>query len=239
MSTLRNALAWAIESVRRRGPLTTLAIAAGTIEDGFFDHRFGTETSRVVDSDQLEAGLANRAHAVRYKATRARPFQALLRRLPLPENSTFVDVGAGKGKVLLLAAQHPFKRVVGIEFSKPLCDQARRNIEIFRQRVRKLAPIEVIEADVTQHTFQGDENVFFLYNPFDAVILGRFIENVRRSVEAHPRQVWLIYSTPLYASVLSTSGLFTRTDAVSLGGTEFQIYTNQAGGQIRTPPSNR
>ena len=37
-------------------------------------------------------GLVNRAHAVRYVATRARLFQALLRSLPLPENSTFVDV---------------------------------------------------------------------------------------------------------------------------------------------------
>jgi SAM-dependent methyltransferase len=222
---LRQGMAWTVESVRHRGLLTTVKIAASTMEDAFFDRRFGTETSQVVNSDQLEASLANRAHAVRYVATKARPFLRLLRRLQLPDGSTFVDAGSGKGKVLMLAAQHPFKRVVGIEFSPSLCEQARKNIEIFRRKVRTLAPIEVSEGDVTRHAMRGDENVFFLYNPFDAVILGQFVENIRRSVAAHPRQIWLIYSVPLHAAVLAASGLFTRCDVFNLGGNEFHVYT--------------
>ena len=220
-------MAWTVQSVRHRGLLTTVQVAVSSVEDAFFDRRFGTETSRVVNSDEFEANLANRAHAVRYVATKARPFQRLLRRLQLPDGSTFVDAGSGKGKVLLLAAQHPFfKRVVGVEFSPSLCEQARKNIEIFRGKVRALAPIEVSEGDVTGHAMRGDENVFFLYNPFDAVILGRFVENIRRSVATHPRQIWLVYSAPLHASVLDASGLFTRCDVFNLGGSEFHVYTN-------------
>ena len=219
-------LTWTTRSIRHRGFLTTFKVALSTVEDSFFDRRFGTETRHPVNSDQLEASLANRAHAVRYKATKARPFLKLLRRSRFPDGSTFVDVGSGKGRVLLLAAQHQFKRVVGIEFSPSLCDQARKNIAIFRTKVRTLAPIDLFEGDVTRYALRGDENVFFLYNPFDAVILGQFTENIRRSVATHPRQIWLIYSVPVHAHVFDASGLFTRCEAFNFRGNEFRVYTN-------------
>ncbi len=220
------AMSWARESIQQRGLGTTLKIVFNTIEDSFFDWRHGTETNRAVDCDQFESDLKNLAHSVRYKATKARPFLALLKHLRPPAGSTFVDVGSGKGRVLMLAARQNFKRVVGIEFSPRFCERARQNIEIFRTKVQSLAPIEVTHADVTQHQWRGDENVFFLYNPFDAVILSQFVENVRRSVAEHPRQIWLIYSAPLYASVLGESGLFPHREAVSFWGTDFHVYTN-------------
>ncbi len=218
------AFSWAVESIRARGFGTTLKIVFNTIEDSLFDWRYGTETGRAVDSDQLDSALANREHAVRYKATKARPFVALLRHLDLPQGSTFVDVGSGKGRVLLLAAQHGFKRVMGVEFSAPLCEQARRNIEIFRARVQPLSPIEVVQADITRHEWRGDENVFFLYNPFDAVILAQFVERLKQSVAAHPRAVWLVYSAPLHAAVLEGSGLFAKRESINFWGTEFHVY---------------
>jgi SAM-dependent methyltransferase len=234
---LRRAIAWTSRNVRHRGFLTTFQIVLTTVEDTLFDRRFGTETARPMWSDQFDASLTNRAHAVSYQATKARPFRSLLRRLPFPDGSTFVDVGSGKGKVLLLAAQHPFKRVIGIEFSRPLCAQARKNIEIFRGRVRGLAPIEVFEGDVTHHALHGEENVFFLYNPFDAVILGQFVESLRCSVATHPRQIWLIYSAPVYAAVLEASGLFARTEVLNLWGTQFHVYSN--GPQPARPQATR
>lgn len=222
---LRWVTSWFRRSRRRRGVWNTVTIALSVIEDSLFDWRFGTETRQGVNTDQLEATLVNRPHAVRYQATKSRPFRVLLRRLNLPADSTFVDVGSGKGRVLLLAARHPFKRVVGIEFSPSLCEQARRNIEIFRANVGTLAPIDVREDDVTRHALDGDENVFFLYNPFDAAILSQFVENIRRSVAAHPRQVWLIYSVPVHAAVLDASGLFVRSDTFRLRGQEVHVYT--------------
>ena len=44
---------------------------------------------------------------------------------------SFVDYGAGKGRVLLLAAQHPFAAVGGIEFAEELHDDAAMNIAQF------------------------------------------------------------------------------------------------------------
>jgi SAM-dependent methyltransferase len=225
---LRRATLWMAGNVRERGALTTLQVAWSVVEDAWFDRRFGTETARTVYTDQLESHLANRDHSTRHKATKARPLQTLLRELPLPAGSTFVDIGCGKGKVLLLAAQHPFARVVGIEFSPSLCEQARRNIEIFRRQVRLRAPVEVIEADVTQHVFGGDENVFFLYNPFDGEILEAFLKNLAGSLASHPRELWMIYNAPAYAGVVDASGLFRPGETRSIGGNEFRVYWSGA-----------
>ena len=220
------AMAWAGGSIGRRGLLTTVRVVGSTIADAGFDRRYGTETGGVVDSDQFESTLANRAHAVRYRATRARPFGALLRRLRLPAGSTFVDVGSGKGRVLMLASLHPFTRVVGIEFSPAFCEQARRNIAIFQRRIQTKAPIDVCQGDVADHAFTGDENVFYLFNPFDAVILGRLVENLRRSLASHPRRIWLIYNTPLHADVVERSGLFALGETMTVGGIECRVYTH-------------
>ena len=232
---LARPFSWAWESIRSRGVVTTIKIAIGNLEEACFDWRHGTETNQVVNSDQFESNLENRGHAVRYKATRARPFFALLQYLALPEGSTFVDVGSGKGKVLLLAAQTRFRRVVGVEFSPSLCVQAKRNIEIFRRRARPLAPIEVVQADIAQHEWDGDENVFFLYNPFDAVILAQFVEKLRSSMAVAPRQVWLIYSVPAHTEVLRQSGLFSKRDSLSSWGVVFHIYTNGCPDQTGSP----
>ena len=220
-------MGWAVRSVRRRGVVKTLKVAVSYIEDLSFDRRYGTETRAVVERELLGHGLENRAHAVAYQPTKERPFLSLLQRLALPPASTFVDVGCGKGRVLLLAAQHhAFTRVVGIDFSRTLCERARENITIFRTKVPLHVPIEVIEADITRYAFAGDENVFFLYNPFDATILQGFLERVRESHATNPRSIWLIYSVPVHAAVLEASDFFSVRDAFSIRGNDFRVYRN-------------
>jgi cyclopropane fatty-acyl-phospholipid synthase-like methyltransferase len=44
----------------------------------------------------------------------------LLKRLDLRSSDIFADVGAGKGRVLRLAAQHRMRQVVGVEYSSEL-----------------------------------------------------------------------------------------------------------------------
>ncbi len=229
---------WASKSVRRRGLLKTAKIAGSSITDLYFDWRFGTDTRGKLHWSLFEEHLANRQRAVSYQPTKARPFLKLLKELRLPEGSTFVDVGSGKGKVLLLAAQqnqNRFKRVVGLEFSATLCVQARKNIDIFLAKGKILAPIEVVQGDVTQHTLAGDENVFFLYNPFDGVILAEFLNVIRQSLVHYPRPIWLVYSVPVHAAVVDNSRLFTLSRTLNLAGNDVYVYATveAVSGQAR------
>lgn len=61
-------------------------------------------------------------------------FRALMASLSAPvDELTFVDLGAGKGRAMLLASELPFRRIVGVEFSPELCDVARRNLRTNRR----------------------------------------------------------------------------------------------------------
>jgi SAM-dependent methyltransferase len=221
-----NPFGWLARTVREKGVVQTAQIAANFGADLLFDWRYGTDTMRWETRDELGATSGSLAHSRQYKATKTRPFLQLIRQLDLPRDCNFVDIGAGKGRVLLVAAQYGFRKVVGIEFSGRLCELARKNVEVFSTKIRLASPIEVIEADATTHAFAAEDRVFFLFNPFDGVILARVLENLRRSLEQQPRRVWLIYNDPQHHDVVQAAKLF-RTDGPHwVGGTHFQVYVN-------------
>src|SRR5262245_4264326 len=98
------------DTLHRRGLVSTATIAFSLLVDLTFDWRHGTKTIAPAELDRLHVPSPNKFHGVRYQATRARPFRRLLRELALPTGGTFVDLGSGKGRVLLLAAQAGFSR---------------------------------------------------------------------------------------------------------------------------------
>ena len=145
-----NVVRWAVESVQRKGVVRTMKIAANVAMDLQFDLKYGTDTMRWVDRSESLCTLETRRTRHPTGQQKVRPLLALLRQLDLPRECVFVDIGSGKGRVLLIASMYGFSKVVGIEFSGPLCLLARRNIDTFRKRVALPAPIEVIEADAVK-----------------------------------------------------------------------------------------
>jgi SAM-dependent methyltransferase len=192
--------------------------------DLLFDWKFGTDTMGWVEQDALGADSENHRHSRCYKATKCRPFLKLLKSLDLPRDCNFVDIGAGKGRVLLLASQYGFHKVVGIEFSEHLCALARRNLESYSRKVSLRSPIEIVEADATQHRFGPEDRVFFLFNPFDGVVLAQVLRNMGRSFAEHPRRVWLIYNDPQHHDVVVRAGFFRFESIREVEGTLFGIY---------------
>jgi SAM-dependent methyltransferase len=231
-----NPFAWASTSIREKGLKRTCQIGVDVLTDLTFDWRHGTDTMRWIEADALETDSENKGHAQLYQATKARPFLRLLSCLSLPAGSVFVDLGSGKGRALLLASQHPFARVVGLEFSAPLCAIARRNVELFQRRNHSNAPIEIVETDVTRYRFRADENVLYLYNPFDGHVLDQVLANLRESADEHPRDLWLIYNTPIQHDTVDRSRLFAGHQPYVIGGTDFRVYHASQRDDEALPP---
>lgn len=198
--------------------------------DTWYDYRHGTDTISRIHPSRVETESENKKRSSGYGATRALPFFGLLRQLQLPLDQTFVDLGAGKGRVMFLAAEWGFKRIVGIEFSKPLCEIARRNIEVLQRRrlLKSDAELTIVESDVAHYSFGPTDSIFFLFDPFDAVVMNRVLENLSNSIRQHPRPVWLIYNTPAEHSTVMASGVFDETEKLLVRGTEFQVYRSAA-----------
>lgn len=218
-----------VDSLRTRGKRRTLEVILGRLGDHWFDWRYGTETVKEITLSRLR-GLADDARSsLDYQPARVRFLQNLLRRLDWPKGSVFVDLGAGKGRTLLLAAQHGFRRVVGVDFSDELCEAARRNVDIFRTRVPVTSEVTIVKSDVIHYTIGDDENVFLL-SPFGGTTLQRVLGNIEHSLTRAPRDIWLIYHNPVSPEIIDGRGTYTAIDSYVYGSSEAIIYTNQPAG---------
>src|SRR5690606_37629429 len=92
-----------------------------------FDARFGTDTS----APTFERNQKTSVHF--YVPTTASIIYEIIGSLDLhPNEFTFVDMGSGKGRALLVASEFAFKKIVGIEISDELHRIAERNVELFK-----------------------------------------------------------------------------------------------------------
>jgi SAM-dependent methyltransferase len=211
-------------SLSERGLWATLQALRNFLADYLFDLRYATDTMRWVPLESLTIRSSNVGQGNRYQATKYLHLKRFLDHFAFPAGSVFVDLGSGKGRVLLVAARYPFKRVVGIEFAAELCAIARRNCDIFRRKVHGLAPIEVIEGDVLQHQIQPDENVFFMYHPFHTQVLQEVLARIAQSARLHPRPVFLIYHAPIYQDLVRSTPPFVELNSVSLDEAVFTLF---------------
>jgi 16S rRNA G966 N2-methylase RsmD len=136
----------------------------------------------------------------------------------LHEQTTFIDVGSGKGRVLIVAAEYPFRRVMGVEYSAELAAACRDNLE----RLNIADKCEVVVRDAVDFKFPDENMLIFLYNPFDSTILTR----VLRHLALARGQVRIAQLGPGH-DVLLESGL-TRLVCSGDGPTIYEIVSKRS-----------
>jgi 16S rRNA G966 N2-methylase RsmD len=131
-----------------------------------------------------------------YQPSSFRDLRRIMRELAIrPDREVLVDYGSGKGRVLIEAARHPFRRVLGIEICPQLSEIARTNL--LRNRHRHRCPeVAVAVADAARFPPPRDATMFFFYNPFWGDCLRAVMALIRRSLDEHPRPVTIIYLNP-------------------------------------------
>lgn len=131
---------------------------------------------------------------------------------------TFIDLGSGKGRVLLMASEYPFRRIVGVELLPELHAIAQRNLD----RLTDAARIELVLADARDFEFPNEPLVVFLFNPFPVFVLRAVMENLRRSMQASSsRPVYAVLHNPEHEAEIARLPGLRR-----VGGTyQFVVYT--------------
>jgi len=128
------------------------------------------------------------------------PINVLSDVLPHLENSfesfTFIDLGSGKGRVVLLASLFNFKKIIGVEFSKELHQQAIENLERYPRYKNKCRNVELLCVDVRNYAFPETELVIFIFDSFKAELLRYVLEKLKASYLVSPRKIYLIYLNP-------------------------------------------
>ncbi len=179
-----------------------------------FDRLAGIETvSRAhldeltIDSDNTDFGDDDEI----YVAVPVLALKAMDRVLPDEvDDLVFVDLGSGKGRVLVYASGRRFHRIIGVEFAAELHSVASENIERGRHPRQRCADIEVVLGDAVEFEIPDDPCVFFLFNPFERPVLEQVVDNIRVSFERNPRPMYVVYHNPVYASAFDEIALFER-----------------------------
>ena len=197
----------------RRGlaDTATLLLAYHPETDHSFDRPFKTDTAGSVQPAQLgieDAGV--REQAILYLPSPPRVTRWMLDNVGIDHRQfTFVDLGCGKGRVLLIASEYPFQKVLGVEISPALTAIARRNIELYQPASRRCRDVEVRNADATAFDFPHTPLLVHLYHPFEPSITQAVLRQMEKSLDAWPRQVAIAYL--MYTAALEpVEGVFAR-----------------------------
>jgi SAM-dependent methyltransferase len=166
-----------------------------------FDRRYCVDTAQRVDLDELGLPEETVRHGVFYQATSAALARRLIARLPVDHRDyAFVDLGCGKGRVLLIAGQFPFRAVIGVDVSEDLCRVARRNLA--STSLAPLSPIELVCRSAAEYDIPHGNLVRFLFNPFDAVILREVAAKIAARLAEGGCDIWVLYHSPRCRPVL-------------------------------------
>ena len=160
--------------------------------DADFDRERGTDTAGLISPWDMGPILGSCESAHGYEGTDAVALRRVLEGLSLDFSAyTFVDLGSGKARVLLVAAEYPFHSVVGIEHAVNLHTIAEQNIQIDRGP-RQCRDVQSILGDVTQFSPPAGRLLVYLFNPFERSVVEHVLTNLQAAWNSEPREILIL-----------------------------------------------
>jgi SAM-dependent methyltransferase len=182
------------------------------IKDGF-DARRGTETGGKQGLWSQRIDSLNARHGVHYQSAGEDYIKVLLD--PLPRSATVVDMGCGKGRVLIIAAEMGFDRVVGVEFVPEWAELAKFNL----QKTQLAAT--VVCGDAAVYEFPQEPLIVYLYNPFNDVVMSPVANRLKRHRE--DLDVWVVYVNPRHRELFDS-----WMEPVPLNARQSELFTAES-----------
>jgi len=202
-----------------------------------FDHMVDTTRANVGFREQLTAALSGH----QYFPTEPWLFEQIMQALILAvsdqhsavsqgaatltalQDFTFIDLGSGKGRVLLMAAPYGFKRIIGVEYMPEWHRIAKKNIRKFTAEHQPAAVIENLCMDAREFDFPAGPLIVYLFNPFPEPVFAAVLDQLRTSLLQEPRPVYVAYRFPEFDNLLQRCGWLEQ-----ITGTEqWVVYRNR------------
>lgn len=158
----------------------------------------GIETYQRVDVNDLlpiaksHHQTLKRENLKPYHPTRYSTIRRIFDSLPFDfKNYSFVDLGSGKGRVLIEAAKWGFHECYGVEICSKLHTISQENLE-----KAKLSNCYLHCCDAGDFEFPAGNKVVFLFNPFAKPTLDRVSRKIIESIQPN-ETTWIVYVNPI------------------------------------------
>lgn len=187
-----------------------------------FDEIHGVETGGLIPAAQLVTGHSSDAHVTAYYGVAP----SILRNLveiwletgpPHPfKRYTFVDIGAGKGRAMLVASEMPFKQVLGVELNPVMANLAQRNVDHWTASrkadpvARKHAPLKLMHQDALDLRFPATPCLAFLFHPFETPQMKKLLRHLEEQFAGRPGGLDVLYVNAECAAVFDANPAFRR-----------------------------
>lgn len=197
---------------------------------GDLDYDFATRVSTTAGGVGWRERLVGALAGTPYQPVDPELFRANLAGLPLrPADYTFIDLGCGKGRALLLAAEAGFRQTIGVELVPELHRIAVQNARTFAAEHGRELHINALCGDARDFVFPAETTFLFLFNPFPEATLAAVLDRFEASLAAHPRAAWVLYHNPVHEAVIARRADWRRW----AGSVRYCVYVHQFANAMR------
>jgi len=238
----------AAKQKKKANPSTARRTLRGmSVKDGFtwhpFDLEFGVRTSGLIAGRNLKCGTQADRHNTAYFGVAPSVFHEMIARWRRSKPAgaidefTFIDIGAGMGRALLLASEFPFRAVIGVELNPRLARMARKNVAHWKAAGLASAPIKVVCSDAVGFKLPPGPCVVFMFNPFEAPVMRRLVKEWGKNIQGREGQLDILYVNdeqklvlrrqPGITRLFSGKIMRSRADAIA----DHRILANQPDGE--------
>jgi predicted RNA methylase len=197
----RGASTGALRLLRR-----SLAVPVVKASDVLFDLRRGIHTRGTRQNDSASVARSWGGDPHHYQGAHLLLWRRVHSAIPItPAAATFVDLGAGRGRAVILAAERGFGRVIGVELDRELATEAEHNLRRWRSRRRATHPphqeVIIVQGDAASYRLPDGPLVVWLYNPFGATTMRHVLSQLCETARRADVPVFVAYFNPVHAAV--------------------------------------
>ena len=169
-----------------------------------FDLHHNVDTSGRIPGKNLHSGHPHDSSSTAYWGTAPsilntilQDWQQTLATSPYsPDAYTFIDIGCGKGRALMIASDTPFKEIIGVELNPQLAEIAQKNLDTWQAIPHACNNITVISADALEAPVPVSPVLFFLYHPFKLPVARLFLDRLSALSTGRDAPIDLVYINP-------------------------------------------
>lgn len=159
----------------------------------WYDFIHNVDTRTKVPLANLEVVGNNKSFGAQYFPTLPKSMHVVLDNLgAIDPSTTFIDIGSGKGLILLVAACYPFRKIIGVEFSIELHRIAEQNARRYRGP-RRCSNTEIVCMDAADFRFPAGPLMIYFFNPFQRPVMERVLNNLASSVLQNENEITLVF----------------------------------------------